>query len=379
MVAPNHDTLYAVARADLASGPVVIDAPATGGRYSVLQIMDANTNSAAYIGSRHDRDTAGTTLLTPPGWEGEVPDGVRVIESPTEIAWVLGRTLVDDAETERAEAQDLMKQYALTPLADWLLGARRQEIVIDKSPDSPKQSIPEGMALFDQLGTAMAADPPTGEACALEQFAKVGVGAGQTPSSTATGLRREALLAAREAGERVVSDVNAYRSLWSQSRNDGWQTSPNDTARFGRDYIHRAVVATVGLAANTREEAFYPKTNRDSDGRKLRGSNDYTLRFKPGQLPPAAAFWSLTVYNSDLFLVANPIDRYAIGDRTAGLHYGDDGSLEIYLTHDDPGGAKSSNWLPTPEGKFLLHLRLYEPTKKAFDGSWQFPKIKRDK
>ena len=141
VVAPNHDTLYAVARADLADGPVVIDAPATGGRYSVLQIMDASTNSTAYVGSRHDRDTAGVTLLTPPGWDGDVPPGARVVESPTNIAWVLGRTLVDDAETERVEAQDLMKEYALTPLTGWLLGMRRHEVVVDKAPDSPKQPI----------------------------------------------------------------------------------------------------------------------------------------------------------------------------------------------------------------------------------------------
>lgn len=377
VVAPNHDTLYSVARADLADGPLMIDAPDTEGRYSVIQIMDANTNSIDYIGSRKDRDEASATLLAPPGWKGEVPAGARKVESPTNTAWILGRTLVDDAETERPEAQALMRSYALTPLDDWLQGDRKYEIVLDRAPNNAPTPVPEGLTLFDELGAAMALDPPRRERCTVEQLAKAGIGAGETPSTAATGLRAEALLAAREAGERIVDDAYEFRSQWSQRRNDGWQLSPNDTARFGRDYIHRAIVATVGLAANTREEAFYPKTNRDSAGRRLRGKNDYRITFAPGELPPVGAFWSLTVYDSNIFLVPNPIDRYAIGDRTDGLRYGDDGSLTIYLTHEDPGGAKSANWLPTPSGSFSMHLRLYEPKRSAFHGRWQLPTVKR--
>ena len=40
-------------------------------------------------------------------------------------------------------------------------------------------------------------------------------------------------------------------------------------------------------------------------------------------MPPVDAFWSLTMYNVPRFLlVANPIDRYSIGDRTPGLQVG---------------------------------------------------------
>jgi hypothetical protein len=377
VVAPNHDTLYAVARVELEAGPMVIDAPATAGRYSVLQLMDANTNSISYIGSGADRDHASATLLTPPGWSGDVPSGMEAVESPTSIVWLLGRTVVDDGDADRVAAQDLMKQYALTPLDDWKLGTRRHESVADKAPNSPRTPIAAGLQLYDEIGAALAADPPHGEGCALKQFAKVGIAAGETPSSSATGLRRDALTAARRAGERIVDDAVDFRAAWSRRKHDGWQVSPGDTARFGRDYVQRAMVATVGLAANTRETAFYPKTDRDSNGRKLRGKHDYRISFAPGELPPVRAFWSLTVYNQSIFLVPNPIDRYAIGDRTAGLHYGGDGSLKLYLTHDDPGGARSANWLPTPAGRFLLHLRLYEPRKAAFNGGWTLPTIKR--
>jgi hypothetical protein len=379
VVAPNHDTLYSVSRVELGAGPMVIDAPDTAGRYSVLQLMDANTNSISYIGSGDDRDHAGATLLTPPGWSGEVPHGVDAVESPTNIVWLLGRTLIDDGDADRAAAQDLMRQYALTPLDDWKLGIRRHESVVDKAPNSPRTPIAPGLQLFDEIGAALAADPPRSENCALKQFAKVGIAAGETPSSSAAGVRRDALGAAREAGERIVDDAVDFRAAWSRRRNHGWQVSPGDTARFGRDYVQRAMVATVGLAANTRRTAFYPKTDRDSKGRKLRGKHDYRISFAPGELPPVRAFWSLTVYNESLFLVPNPIDRYAIGDRTAGLHYGGDGSLKLYLTHEDPGGARSANWLPTPAGRFLLHLRLYEPGRAAFNGEWDLPTIKRTK
>ena len=78
------------------------------------------------------------------------------------------------------------------------------------------------------------------------------------------------------------------------------------------------------------------------------------LHFSKNDLPPVDAFWSVTVYGLDLFFVANPINRYAIGDGTSGLRYGKDGSLDVYIQHDPPIGHES-NWLPTPAGAFDPH------------------------
>jgi hypothetical protein len=101
------------------------------------------------------------------------------------------------------------------------------------------------------------------------------------------------------------------------------------------------------------------------------------VTFRAGQLPPARAFWSLTLYNVRLLLAANRIDRYAIGDRSPGLRYGPGRSLTLYVQHTPPKGVPRANWLPAPTGRFSLYLRLYEPKRAAIDGRWPLPSVRR--
>jgi hypothetical protein len=94
-------------------------------------------------------------------------------------------------------------------------------------------------------------------------------------------------------------------------------------------------------------------------------------------LPPVEAFWSITLYDEKGFQVANPINRFAIGDRDE-LKYGADGSLDIYIQHADPGADRQSNWLPAPEsGPMNMTMRLYAPKPEALDGRWAPPPIRR--
>ncbi len=125
------------------------------------------------------------------------------------------------------------------------------------------------------------------------------------------------------------------KSLSGVPRVNGWSIS-RDVGRYGVDYRHRAVIAMVGLGANLPEDAIYPMAAVDGDGKRLNGRNKYVINFPAGKLPPAQAFWSLTMYNASRFFVANPIDRYAIGDRDR-LKLGADGSLTLYLQHASSG------------------------------------------
>jgi hypothetical protein len=121
-------------------------------------------------------------------------------------------------------------------------------------------------------------------------------------------------------------------------------------------------------------------TNVDSEGVALDGSKArYSIRFEQDQLPPAKAFWSLTMLDEKRgLLVANPIDRYSIGDRTPGLKFDADGSLTLYLQTDAPGGELDANWLPAPREPFRLVMRLYLPDQRVLNGDWQPPALKRE-
>jgi hypothetical protein len=110
----------------------------------------------------------------------------------------------------------------------------------------------------------------------------------------------------------------------------------------------------------------------------LDGNNDYVLHFSKAELPPVDAFWSITMYDAEGYQAANPLNRFAIGDRDA-LKYNADGSLDIHMQNASPGADKESNWLPAPSsGPFNLTLRMYWPTETApsiIDGSWKPPAV----
>jgi hypothetical protein len=370
VVLPNNDTTYTVGTLQLAAGPRVLDVPDTRGRYYVLQLLDAYSNTFAYVGRRTTGTRAGSYAVVPPGFDGDLPPGVRRIESPTNRVWVLGRTLVRDAADLGAVAP-LMAGYRVTGLDAWVAGQRQPSLVLGAFPTLAPVVPPRGLDFYAALGEVLGSDPaPARDACALRAFARAGIGPGAQPAGAA-------LPAAAVAGARIIRRAERRANRFGARRNNGWLLPGPYVGAYGRNYLGRAVVATAALGANTRPETIYPLAVADVEGRALSGRHRYVLRFPRGQLPPADAFWSLTMYGEDRYLVPNAIDRYAIGDRTQGLRRGRDGSLTIHIQHDPPSGAAGANWLPAPSGRFRLALRIYEPRRSALTGRWVPPPIRR--
>jgi hypothetical protein len=153
---------------------------------------------------------------------------------------------------------------------------------------------------------------------------------------------------------------------------NGWSTTMQ-AGKPGNSVLVRAAMAKVLPAANVAEEALYWTTTKDSTGQKLNGQHDYVLHFPSGGLPPNDAFWSLTMADAKGVLVANPINRYSLGDRS-GLVSNADGSIDIYLQNTAPAGYET-NWLPAPAGGFMLWLRAYQPGQSVLDGKYQAPPV----
>jgi hypothetical protein len=158
---------------------------------------------------------------------------------------------------------------------------------------------------------------------------------------------------------------------------NGWQMNTDTMGVYGNYYLKRAIVAMVGLGANQPDDAIYPMNVSDVDGQPLKGQFKYVLHFSKDELPPADAFWSLTMYDEEGFPVANPINRFAIGDRDK-LNFNADGSLDLYIQHVSPGADKESNWLPGPaSGTLGITMRLYAPRPAAIYGRWAPPAVQR--
>ncbi len=153
---------------------------------------------------------------------------------------------------------------------------------------------------------------------------------------------------------------------------NGWSYTMK-AGRPGHSLVLSALLADQLPATNVAEESVYWITAKDSTGEKLAGQHDYTMHFPEGGLPPNDAFWSLTMTDSRKVLVANPANRYAVGDRS-GLAANADGSVDIYIQNAAPAGHEA-NWLPAPTGGFILWLRVYQPGTAVLDGTYRVPPV----
>jgi hypothetical protein len=154
---------------------------------------------------------------------------------------------------------------------------------------------------------------------------------------------------------------------------NGW-TTVFGCGKPGNGFLMRAACTQIFPGPiNVPEEAMYWTTSADGAGHRLSGKNDYTMHFAAEQLPPNKAFWSLTMADDRQRFVPNPINRYILNDRS-GLLPNADGSIDIYIQNADPTGHES-NWLPAPEGNFILWLRVYEPGPTILNHQYQVPPI----
>lgn len=370
VVRPNVDTLYASAFLDLSREPIVLSVPDMEGRYYLMPMLDAYTNVFASPGARTTGTDAQSFAIVGPGWRGELPKGVTEIRAPTNLVWILGRTeILGPSDLPHAVA--LSKQFKLTPLSAW--GRPYEPPPVEnvapglpmsvKPPDAvAKMSVQE---FFSKLAALMEQNPPSAaDQAAMKRFARIGLQPGRfAPSSEAT-------RAIEGVPQRALAKIAAHRPSLGTVVN-GW-LMPMKLGGYGTRYLDRATVALVGLGANLPEDAIYPQLFVDSKGEKLDGANAYVLRFPKGETPPVRGFWSLTMYDPQGYLVANPIQRYAIGDRDA-LRRNPDGSLDIYVQHRPPAPELRSNWLPAPAGPFNLTLRMYWPEERVLSLEWKPP------
>jgi hypothetical protein len=375
VVAPNVDTLYSIAHLDLGRGPVVLRHPDMGRRYFVFQLLDAYTNTIGYVGTRTTGRRAGRFAITWRGARGgqaRRTRGARRLVSPTRRVWVIGRTVASDRRDQR-RALRLMRRYRLVPPG----GARR--FPRDCRPGRPAQARTRtGLAFLTALGTALRQNPPPArDRPLLARLARVGVGPGLRPDRA--GLdpgTLAALVAGVTTTATALPTVVRSRILQGAAAGGGWSIPAANIGDYGTDYAYRAGVALFGLGANTPEEAVYPTAYTDGEGRTLDGGSRYRLVFGPGEQPPNRAFWSLTVYDADGYLVANPQDRYAVGSSHPPLVRRADGSVVIALQRTRPT-ERRVNWLPVPAGPFRLNLRIYRPARSVLAGDWRPPPVRR--
>lgn len=380
VVTPNSDTPYSFFCADLRAEPVVFTVPEIEkGRYYSVQLIDFYTCNYGYVGSRTTGNKAGHYLIAGPSWKGATPKGIdKVFRCETDFTFAIFRTqLFGPADIENVKK--VQAGYKLEGLASFL----GQPAPL-AAPDVTWPKIDKKLAEtrpFAYLNFLLQFCPPVGPAEVEKplraRFAKLGIEAGKPfPLDAFTTEQKAELVAGVRSGlEKIKRQVGMIGK-----EANGWRISAafGDRGFYKGNGALRAAAAMAGIYGNSEAEALYPLLIADSQGNKPDCSkNRYTLTFAKGQLPPANAFWSVTMYDARTqLLIENPINRYLINSpMLPGLKKNDDGSLTITIQKDSPGKEKESNWLPAPDGPIYVVMRLYWPKEAAQNGTWQPPAL----
>jgi hypothetical protein len=378
VVRVNFDTLYSIAWLDLTKEPLVVSAPNTDGRYYLLPMLDMWTDVFASPGWRTTGTQAGNFLVTPPGWNGDVPTGMSAINAPTHFVWIIGRTRTDGPSDYDA-VHKIQAGYKVTPLSEWGKPAKPVEVKIDPTVDMktpPKTQIDTMPAdkYFAYGAELLKVTPPhITDQPIIAQLRKIGIEPGKSfDLAKVDPAIRNAMASAPEEAQKLM----AWKVPTLARVVNGWSMNTDTMGVYGNYYLKRAMVAQLGLGANLPEDAIYPLNLGDETGKPLDGANKYTLHFDKGSTPPANAFWSVTLYDVDGFQVANPINRFAVSSWMP-FKYNFDGSLDLYFQNENPGKDKEANWLPAPKGPFNLTMRIYAPRSEALTGRWSPPPVTR--
>jgi hypothetical protein len=378
VVRSNFDTLYSIAWLDLTDGPVIVSAPNTGGRYYLLPMLDMWTDVFASPGWRTTGTQAGDFLITVPGWNGKVPDGVARIDAPTPYVWIIGRTKTD-GPTDYDAVHKIQAGYKITKLSQWGKAAEpvmaKHDASVDmKTPPMVQvDSMPAG-TYFTYAAELLKLNPPhVTDQPIIAEMERIGIEPGRSfdISRLDPSVRKALEEAPAQAQALMKWKVPTIATVTNY-----WSMNTNTMGVYGNYYLKRAMVAQLGLGANLPEDAIYPLNLGDETGKPLIGANTYTIHFEKGGTPPVRAFWSITLYDADGFQVANALNRFAVSSWMP-FHYNADGSLDLYFQSDSPGTDKEANWLPAPKGPFNLTMRLYSPNADALTGKWNPPAVKR--
>lgn len=375
---PNSDTPYSMAGFDLRAEPLVITVPPIEtNRYFSIQLVDAYTFNFAYVGSRATGNGGGNYMIAGPDWKGPRPTGItQVLRCETQIALAVYRTQLFGPNDLEA-VKKIQAGYTAQPLSAFLgQAAPKAAAPIDFIKPLSAEDEKSSLEFFDLLNFVLQFCPTVrSERSKMQAMGRIGVGAGKKfDSSTLSPQIKEAM-------QGGIADAWKEFAAFKKIKLDTNKVTAADlfgTRAFLKDnYLYRMAGVVVGIYGNSKQEAVYPIYAVASDGKPLDGSKRYTIRFEPGQLPPANAFWSLTMYRMpESLLVANPINRYLLNSPMLPQFKKDpDGGYTFYVQSDSPGVDKETNWLPAPKGPFIVVCRMYWPKEAALSGKWKRPPI----
>ena len=375
----SNDFLYSVGWYDVRKEPVVVSVPESGKRYFGTQFMEWYSDIFAYLGTRATGGKAGSYLLVSADWQGETPLGIAdTIRAPTPTGAIIQRVGFLGDRSNLDAVHKLQDASDLRPLSKWLaqdMSPSTDRDVIDPAPPGSP------LAFYVNLNRAMTENPPPAKDRAIVSLLRsVGLGPGQSDDlSKLDAGTRKGLDRALKDSMKLISQVSIAGgntkivNHWAYNQMSWGRTGETD------DYLTRSATQSFsGFLEHQIEEVVKLRAHFDGNGEQLDGSKGrYVLHFAADQIPQAKAFWSVTAYNDQYDLFANPLERYSFGSLDKALKYDKDGGLTFYVQADAPAKQYRANWLPVPKAPFNLFLRAYLPGESLMRQDYVPPAVNR--
>lgn len=377
----NDTTIYAFVNIDLSEGPVAFEIP-PGAIVGLLD--DFWQRSLADVGlPGPDAGNGGTFLLLPPGYDGEVPSsGFYTLRAQMNNHNLLVRGIIVDNDVP--DAVQRVRKVKVYPWAERddptpnkfvsISGA-----LIDTTP-------PGGMEFWDRLARVINNNPvQEHDRFFMAMLKPLGIEKGKPfePDARQTAILEKAAALGDAMARNVMYENSSRISGATAFPDTNWDwvflVKPSQEAEsysqlderlqytYGAIYLSPALgVTKPGPGTN------YVQTFRDERGDHFDGGRSYRLHVPAN--PPAAAFWSLTLYDSATrSMVENPTNDAARSSYDE-LQANADGSLDLHFGPTAVG--PESNWIETVPGRgFYLMFRLYSPTAPLFDGTWRLADV----
>ena len=364
---PNNDTLYQGAVLDLRLDPVIIEYPAIDSKFVVLETSGYDHYVDVPLTTTEGDFKKPTKLLfytdRTEGYQGQDVDGVdQILKVDSDFHFVFLRAMphqMDPARMERiVQALDGVK---VSTLAEFQ-GKPAKSGVEAQFPDYGKTDadvfggnlIEVMQFIFDH--TTFDAENAMDEEL-LAAYKRLGIEPGK---------ERTISVGAEENGPRFreIAETIAQQALLDMTNPEKMvKISPMMFMPKGQIDLDVQVAQSVGgpIGLPGYQARYLPVAIKD--GTPLNAQHDYVLKMGKDELPPADAFWSLTLYDQvNGYFIPNEQKKYSVGEN-AGYKLNAEGGIEIAISAERPAGVPMENWLPISRGDVELSLmyRVYAP------------------
>jgi hypothetical protein len=376
---PNNDTLYIGGMLDLRKDPVILDVPAFSSKYVSLMVTGydhyVNVPLSVTLGDFKKPEKVMFYTERTEGYDGSSVKGVdRTFEMTGDFVSAVFRVMPhsnDKALFEKIIGE--MKEVKLIPLSKFL-GKPLKSIDDVQSPNVGKSDLDvyenNFLEVMQFVMNHTSFDPNNKiDQAFLSALKPLGVEPGKSfdKSKVANidGKKFRAIAEEVQKSEfaRAMDPAVTEKFVLNLFQPKG---------KITQDLLlMQTVIGPIGLPAT---EAVYPPVTT-VDGQSMNAQNDYVIRMSKKDMPPATAFWSMTLYDSQNgFFIPNDQKKYSVGEN-AGMKLNADGGIDVYIAAKKPEGIPEENWLPINRMNENLDviLRIYMPDLEKYK-TWKAPK-----